>query len=158
MKNIILIISTFFIICIFNTSILKNDKILKEGEIVFFKLAPIDPRSLMQGDYMKLNYDISHSRKVSMPDNGYLVLGIGPNRVATFKRLYNGEALERDEKIVHYIDLNGFPTIKPDTFMFEEGQRNLYARAKYGVFKFDKNGNYLLSDLADENFKPVRMH
>ena len=35
-----------------NWSITGKEKHLAEGKIVYLDLAPVDPRSLMQGDYM----------------------------------------------------------------------------------------------------------
>ncbi|MFX7329222.1 GDYXXLXY domain-containing protein, partial [Acinetobacter baumannii] len=34
----------------------QKEMLLKEGQLVLLPLAPVDPRSLMQGDYMALRY------------------------------------------------------------------------------------------------------
>ena len=39
-----------------NTSIWQKEKLIKTGQPVFVALAPVDPRSLMQGDFMALNF------------------------------------------------------------------------------------------------------
>jgi len=58
-KNII-IIAVFVLIGIFFVkAVLQKEKTIKEGQFVLLELAPVDPRSLMQGDYMSLNYAIS---------------------------------------------------------------------------------------------------
>ncbi len=36
-----------------------NEALLKNGTSVKVKLAPVDPRSMLQGDYVQLRYDIS---------------------------------------------------------------------------------------------------
>lgn len=36
-----------------------NEHLLSQGELVKLKLQPVDPRSLLQGDYVILNYEIS---------------------------------------------------------------------------------------------------
>ncbi|EJS88355.1 hypothetical protein AAUPMB_10280 [Pasteurella multocida subsp. multocida str. Anand1_buffalo] len=41
-----------------NYTIHKYEDILTNGESIILKTAPVDPRSLMQGDYMTLNYEI----------------------------------------------------------------------------------------------------
>ncbi|TNH04275.1 DUF4401 domain-containing protein [Testudinibacter sp. TR-2022] len=41
-----------------NYSIQKYENVLTNGKSVILALAPIDPRSIMQGDYMELNYDL----------------------------------------------------------------------------------------------------
>lgn len=42
-----------------NGRILSYETLLKEGQVVRFALAPVDPRSIMQGDYMVLDYAIA---------------------------------------------------------------------------------------------------
>lgn len=38
---------------------ITNETLLKEGTLIKVKLVPVDPRSLLQGDYVILRYDIS---------------------------------------------------------------------------------------------------
>ncbi|WP_212974556.1 GDYXXLXY domain-containing protein [Bacillus sp. J14TS2] len=38
---------------------ITNEMLLKEGTLIKVKLEPVDPRSLLQGDYVTLRYDIS---------------------------------------------------------------------------------------------------
>ncbi|PWA11786.1 hypothetical protein DCC39_09090 [Pueribacillus theae] len=38
---------------------ITNETLLKEGTLIKVKLVPVDPRSLLQGDYVTLRYDIS---------------------------------------------------------------------------------------------------
>jgi uncharacterized membrane-anchored protein/uncharacterized membrane protein len=35
-----------------------NEKLINEGKIITLKLAPVDPRSMIQGDYVRLQYEI----------------------------------------------------------------------------------------------------
>ena len=39
-------------------NIIKNESILNDGETILLKLRPVDPRSLMQGDYMALRFSL----------------------------------------------------------------------------------------------------
>ena len=39
--------------------IASKETLLRTGQTVKLELAPLDPRSLMQGDYVRLNYKIS---------------------------------------------------------------------------------------------------
>ena len=50
--------------------------------------------------------------------------------------------------------------IVPDSFFFQEGHRELYEDARYGVFQFDDRGRYLLVGLADGDRVPIesRLH
>ena len=50
--NMLLVLGFFF----FN--IIKNESVLNDGEIVLLRLRPVDPRSIMQGDYMALRFSL----------------------------------------------------------------------------------------------------
>lgn len=42
-----------------NLMVLNKESSLAQGRTVFLELAPVDPRSLMQGDYMVLRYALA---------------------------------------------------------------------------------------------------
>jgi uncharacterized membrane-anchored protein len=42
-----------------NFSIFGKERIKSGGEVVYLELAPVDPRSLMQGDYMALRFTLA---------------------------------------------------------------------------------------------------
>ena len=42
---------------VINYGIAGREKILRDGRVLLLELAPVDPRSLMQGDYMTLSFD-----------------------------------------------------------------------------------------------------
>ncbi|WP_375603983.1 GDYXXLXY domain-containing protein [Wolbachia endosymbiont of Anurida maritima] len=45
--------------------------------------------------------------------------------------------------------------IVPNSFFFQEGHAQHYQNAKYGLFKFDNSGNYLLVGLANQNRQEI---
>jgi len=55
----IIILNLVLLLGYFNYSVIKKEKLLDNGQLVLLELAPVDPRSLMQGDYMALRYRIS---------------------------------------------------------------------------------------------------
>ena len=157
MKKIVFIASTLFIFSAFNYAIYQKEQIKSNGETVFLELAPIDPRSLMQGDYMRLRYAIERNNQGQVQGKrGYMVIGLDQNKVATFKHLYDGDELATNEKLLHYHNHYGQLRIVPDSFMFQEGHAKLYEQAKYGVFKFDTTGNHILVGLADKKLQMIR--
>lgn len=158
MQKIIFIVSSLLVFAIFNLGIYQKEQIKAEGETVFLELAPVDPRSLMQGDYMQLRYKIEREQNYQAKEKrGYLVIGLDSNKVGKFKRFYQqGEALAEHEKLLRYHDEYGNIRIVPDSFMFQEGQAKLYERAKYGVFKFDNQGNHILVALANEQLQVIQ--
>ena len=48
-------------LAVFNVAIYRNERLLASGETLYLELAPVDPRSLMQGDYMRLRYAVERS-------------------------------------------------------------------------------------------------
>lgn len=153
MKKVILIISTLLIFAYFNYAIYQKDNIKKNGETVFLKLAPTDFHSR---NFMLLNYDIAQNHS-NLPkiERGYIVLGLDENKIATFKRFYEGEPLASDEKLIHYQVQYGKLYILPNSFMFQESHAESYLSAKYSVFKFDGSTNYLLTALANANLQII---
>ena len=41
-----------------NVGIWQKEQLIAHGQPVFVELAPVDPRSLMQGDYMRLEFRV----------------------------------------------------------------------------------------------------
>jgi uncharacterized membrane-anchored protein len=157
MKKIVFIVASVLALAAFNYSIFQNEQIKANGETVYLKLAPVDPRSLMQGDYMALRYAIE--REQTPPEgktSGYLIVSLDEKRVASFKGFYDGQTLQANERLLRYQAHQGRANIAPDSFMFQEGHADTYARAGYGVFKMGGAGRNLLVGLADENLNVIQ--
>src|SRR5256885_8099210 len=45
-------------LAVVNTGIWQKQQLIASGQPVFIEIAPVDPRSLMQGDYMRLNFRV----------------------------------------------------------------------------------------------------
>src|SRR5690606_22974697 len=54
------------ILAVVNLGIYQRDQILKHGESVILALAPVDPRSLMQGDYMALRFQVADEIRAAL--------------------------------------------------------------------------------------------
>lgn len=160
MRAYIMIALSVFILAMLNYSIYQKQKIIDNGEVVLLELAPVDPRSLMQGDYMRLRYAIE--RKVplntlqSHQKRGYMVVQPDENNVAQFVRFYKNEQTNKNEKLLRFHKNYNRVSIVPDSFLFQEGHAKYYENAKYGVFKFDDSGGHLLVGLADKDRKPIK--
>lgn len=61
-------------------SVLGFETLLRQGRTVYLELAPVDPRSLMQGDYMALSYQLE--REIAPPKCCKAPCLIGPRRRA----------------------------------------------------------------------------
>lgn len=156
MRRNVLIVTSLLILVAFNYSIYQKEDTKANGETAFLMLGPVDPRSLMQGDYMRLNYAIQSTQvPQGQAESGYIVVDLDEKKVASFKRFHAGEALVTGEKLVRYHSQYGSVRIVPDSFMFQEGHAEIYQRARYGVFKFDAKGRQLLVGLADAELKEI---
>lgn len=140
----------------FNYSVYQNEQIKEQGVTLLLALAPLDPRSLMQGDYMELEYGIAETaqRHAMPPESKYIVIGQDENNVGAFIRFYTGEPLAKNEKLLRFYGDSRI-SIQPDSFLFQEGHAELYEDADYGVFKFTTADKYLLIGLADKNGKTI---
>ena len=158
---------TAVILVLFNVSIIDREETISTGETLFLELAPVDPRSLMQGDYMRLRFVVEDSVPAGTLEErerrGYLVLRGDSEGVARFVRIHNGESLEQGERLVRFHTAGWIDQalgsdriqIVPDDFFFQEGHRELYEDAQYGMFRFDDRGRYLLVGLADGDRIPI---
>lgn len=159
LRKTILIISSIIVLIILNFIIFEKEQLIRNGETVFLALAPVDPRSLMQGDYMALRYDIERKVRITKDHpavRGYMVIELDQNKVGSFNHFYQGEEILSDnQKFLRYHEEHSNIRIVPNAFFFQEGHAQLYQKAKYGEFKFDKSGNHLLVGLADEHLKRI---
>lgn len=155
MRRIILLVLSLCIFAVLNYAIYEKEQLKAGGETVYLELAPVDPRSLMQGDYMALRYaierNIDRDLAARQSRRGYMVVALDENRVARFVRFHEGESLQPGEKLLHYHNNHGTISIVPDSFLFQEGHAKSYQGAKYGEFKFDDGGKHILIGLASEN-------
>jgi uncharacterized membrane-anchored protein len=163
----IAITSLFLILAVVNWSIVGKEKHLAEGKIVYLELAPVDPRSLMQGDYMALNFELANAVYTALPkteedrrwghdvaaSDGFVVTSLNEQNVGQFKNLYNGQTLSKNELLLHYRVRDGAVKFATNAYFFQEGLGDLYAQARYGQFRVDNNGELLLVALYDNHLK-----
>lgn len=159
MRMKIMLVLSALILAALNYGIYEKEQLKKNGETLLLELVPVDPRSLMQGDYMQLRYAIE--RKVPLEElaehqkRGYMVIQADENGIARFSRLYREDDLKTGEKLLHFHRRYSSVRIVPDSFFFQEGHAKYYEDAKYGVFKFDDSGKHLLVGLADKERKTI---
>jgi len=112
------------------------------------QLAPVDPRSLMQGDYMALNYSITG--RIWDDGGKYVVVKVDDNNVATFVRQQNDKNLNDGELLIRWTtNKRGRISIGADNYFFQEGTGDKYAYARYGLLRVDSDGNCVLVGLCD---------
>lgn len=137
---------------------MKKEELLTDGQLVLLELTPVDPRSLMQGDYMALRYKISDGIVAEkIPARGYCVVLLDANGVANKVRFQEDKTpLNKDEYLIEYTSTDNWNiNIGAESFFFQEGHGEKYEEAKYGGVKIDKNGNSLLIGLYDKKLKKI---
>lgn len=158
-KWIIVLLNLVLLLIYFNHSIAKKEELLKDGQLVLLELAPVDPRSLMQGDYMALRYKISENIDFdNIPKRGYCVVVLDKDDRANKVRFQKGlTPLDKGEHLIEYTSSDKWNiNIGAESFFFQEGQAERYEKAKYGGVKIDKDGNSLLVGLYDEQLRNIK--
>lgn len=157
------VISVGFLMLIgINAVILMREHLLTNGSVVFLELAPIDPRSLMQGDYMALRFNVANEALLAtqgLPKtktDGEMVLELDDQHIGRFRRIVDGAAeLAPNERLVRYRIRGSQVKLATNAFFFQEGLRSVYQPARYGEFRVASNGDMILTHLRDKDLKTL---
>ena len=163
-----------------NYKVQQFEDVLATGKPVVLKIAPVDPRSLMQGDYMVLNYAILSEFQQSrvLPETNesnettentgidesspsekkaYILVHLDKNHVATFCE--EQSEIPTDFKYCTpnvYLPIRykggWLPKLPSQDYFFAEGKGEYYAQAEYAEYRF-KDGILLLARLLDKDLK-----
>jgi uncharacterized membrane-anchored protein len=155
MRKVIVVLAGLALLVVVNVTILARERLVEEGTIVLLELAPVDPRSMMQGDFMALRFKVARDAfPLTTPrtaaQDGRLVLARDARSVAAFRRLDDGGPLATDELRMRYRLRNGMPKLATNAWFFEEGHAADYAKARYGEFRVSPDGEAILTGLRDE--------
>ena len=153
----LILINLVLVLFFFNKDVMHKEDTLQNGQLILLKLRPLDPRSLMQGDYMRLRYRItSNIYYDDIPKRGYLVLSVDENKVGHKIRFQKDiNPLQKDEQILHYYYGERAPVLGAESYFFEEGSGSKYDSAAYGGIITDQDGNGILTGLYDKDFKKI---
>lgn len=147
------------ILAVVNWGIYQREQLLTGGRVVLLELAPIDPRSLMQGDYMALRFrvavDALHGRRAQDLRDGYLVVAVDPRGVGSFRRLDDATPVAADEVKLRYRVRAEQLKFATNAFFFQEGEADRYRRARYGEFRVGADGEMILTGLRGENLEAL---
>ncbi|MES2975851.1 MAG: GDYXXLXY domain-containing protein [Pseudomonadota bacterium] len=144
-----------------NFAIWQKQELIATGRPVFVELAPVDPRSLMQGDYMRLNYRLPDNastaldplRKFGRP---HVVVALDGRGVARMIRIEDPSSpATGGETRIELTPKDGRWVIVSDAWFFREGDGERWTAAKYGEFRVAPDGRALLVGLADANLKRI---
>ena len=157
MKTSLLILANLIAVLAYvGHSVRQSEEILDHGQLVLLELAPVDPRSLMQGDYMRLRYAVANPTGEDMNVNdvavrGHIILRLDENGVGRRVRFQPDlTPLSPGELALPYHKNRWQLSIGAESFFFQEGRAGEFQRAKYGGLRVDGAGNAILVGLFDE--------
>jgi len=160
MRKWLIVLGAFLILSVVNFSIWQNEQLIKNGETVLLELAPVDPRSLMQGDYMALRFAMAdairgklHNKNESL--TGQAIVQLDAQRRASLVGLDTQQPLEDNQLRLQFRLRNGQIKFATNAFFFEEGTANLYESAQYGLFRVSTEGQLMLTHLLDAQLQTL---
>jgi uncharacterized membrane-anchored protein len=149
-----------------NYDVMKKEQVITGGQKIYIALAPRDPRSLLQGDYMALNFGFPRDIQTALDKDDLLhqsvtvVAALDSKGVATVLRVIDPTALEASALPSGQIRLplkrkGGQWVLVTDAFYFPEGRGEPFKQAKFGEFRALADGRALLVGMADESLRPI---
>jgi uncharacterized membrane-anchored protein len=154
LRNAITLATAVAVLVLVNLAIVEKERVLAEGRVVLLELAPVDPRSLMQGDYMALSFRQQNDLMAAkVMEDGHIVVRVDGTGVGTFVRVDDGRPLGADEVRLRYRIRNGSVRFATNAFFFEEGTASRYVDARYGEFRVDEEGELLLTGLRGRDLQ-----
>jgi uncharacterized membrane-anchored protein len=152
----LIVIGSLLVLGAVNASIYDKERVIASGTTVYLELAPVDPRSLMQGDYMALRFrlaeQIERAREAGSiaERTRHAPLEIDPRGVA---KLGSGAD---SATVFRYKIRNGAVWLGTNAYFFEEGSAQRFEGARYGEFKLDAaSGEAVLVGLRDEALREL---
>ena len=150
-----------------NADIWRKEMVIAKGERILVPLAPVDPRSLMQGDYMQLRFVIPQSMRdqldgsaaYQLSKRAVAVARLNERNEAGLLRLAApNEALGANEILLPLKQLKGQWVLVTDAYFFAEGEGARFEKARFGEFRVLPDGRALLVGLADEEGRVIPAH
>ena len=155
MRSALILVVSVVVLAVLNWLVWKKEQTLTSVKTVLLDLAPRDPRSIMQGDYMVLRYKLAQEvKEAELSDKGRVVIKLDERSIGHFARLDDGSPIASDECLLIYRRRDGL-RLGAESFFFQEGDAALYEQAKFGEMKVDGKGNSVLVGLRDEKLLPL---
>lgn len=175
-KYIIISANLLVLIIVALIHIFKSEQIISTGQDIYLKLAPKDPRSIMQGDYMTLNMDINNKIRTYIHEETnffegdysdwrkektkelcllqYVVISKDSSNVVRLQD--NIKPKSENEVIIRLSHEDKYPIVPIKSFFFEEGSGDKYSDAQYAHVKVDLLGYFKVIALADKNKEDIK--
>ena len=175
LSHLTLILTTLLAIIYVNVYAWQSQQIKLRGKILFLELAPVDPLSLVQGQYMTLRFGIEKSYDATPEDqhiiensrgNMLAIIHLDNRPIGTLTGLKPIDQWQQppNPQDTLLLEVHAWHTnsdesytiqIQQNSFLFQENTEDRYTEAKYGMFRVQENGQYVLIDLADKHLRPL---
>ncbi|WP_151744682.1 GDYXXLXY domain-containing protein [Acinetobacter calcoaceticus] len=170
MKKYFSLILTIATTLFFVGLIAKNEWHLYHSKSIFIELKPVDPRSILQGDYMALAYELNLQTPKPLAEKENETLN---QRIFNYASIHAKVSLDSHNKVIRTIlepnnlsaeqtlilknPENRYQALYPASrsFLFAEGLAQCYQKAKYAEFKVNTKGEAILFDLRGEGLQPL---
>jgi uncharacterized membrane-anchored protein len=151
-RLVVLVAMTVAILVFVNIQVMQKEDLIENGDTILLRLAPQDPRSLLQGDYMALRYAMARdiAREASVTD-GQIIVALAENGEARFVDLFSGQALAEDQRLLRFRKRGDTVRLASDAYFFEEGQGSTFADARFGEIRIGPAGDAVLIGLRDQD-------
>lgn len=164
MKNWVVLLTLIAALGLVNFAIFQKEQLLQHGDTVYLKLAPLDPRSIMQGDYMALRFELADEIEAALTAkalekqqdtlDGQVQVQLNDQRIARFISIESA-LNDKTDLSLQFRLRNGQIKFATNAYFFEEGTGNILAGAQLGEFKVGEDGELLLISLTDESLKQL---
>ncbi len=115
----------------------------QQADVFYFKMAPVDPRALLSGDYMELFYEVETGSRGE--NKGSVVLYVAQNGVVQTEKTDRPLVVPTFERRLRL----------PHQFYFQEGTGEKYENAAYAKMLRLPNGRFLIQALTDEKLNEI---
>ena len=159
------------VLVVINLAIWQKESLISQGRAVFVELAPVDPRSLMQGDYMALNYQMAAGLREQLSqldtlERPVVLAEVDARGVARLQQLEaaanptaaSPAAASASSLRLQLTPKHGRWILVSDAWFFKEGDGARWQAARYGEFRVMPDGRALLVGLADAQLQPIAAH
>ncbi|HSC79700.1 MAG TPA: GDYXXLXY domain-containing protein [Chitinolyticbacter sp.] len=150
---------------VFNLIVAGHERTLASGDAVLLPLRPVDPRSLMQGDYMALDYALTERIDATIaaarwaPQRGdvlYAYLRRDQYGIGQLQRVGNVASKPRAGELVLKLRWENHGAKLPThSYFFAEGEGERFAQARYASWRIGAHGTALLEGLADRDRRAI---
>jgi len=144
----ILIVGGLFILITLNSLILNKEKEIAKSQEIKVALSPVDPRSLIQGDYMRLRYKVPSQNYIKDINKGKFLITIDDKGFVLDYQLYKDQMIKKNQALLNFRRKKwGNIFIGSESYLFEEGKADYYAKATHAIFYLSPTGSTILKGL-----------